>query len=211
MLFFHGGGHVFGGKETHHDFLMYFASLLKIKVYALDYRLAPEFPFPADIEDAEMALNYLHTEKSIPVEDLVLCGDSAGAGVSAGLTTSLILNNKPYPSFQCLIYPMLDEIHQYHKRDLYILIRSFVSRIKRLLELKKLQGESGNVKSTIENFRPPIFWKDKETVEKQLKSWSIKDAYKLFDEITELEINYKKNSNLSNNLIFDLILNSSNN
>jgi acetyl esterase len=108
MLFFHGGGHVFGGKETHHDFLMYFASLLKIKVYALDYRLAPEFPFPADIEDAEIALNYLHTEKSIPVEDLVLCGDSAGAGVSAGLTASLILNNKPYPSLQCLIYPMLD-------------------------------------------------------------------------------------------------------
>ena len=101
--------------------------------------------------------------------------------------------------------------NNYKNTDSIILIRSFVSRIKRLLELKKLQGESGNVKSTIENFRPPIFWKDKETVEKQLKSWSIKDAYKLFDEITELEINYKKNSNLSNNLIFDLILNSSNN
>ena len=56
--------------------------------------------------------------------------------------------------------------NNYKNTDSIILIRSFVSRIKRLLELKKLQEESGNVKSTIENFRPPIFGK----IRKQLKN-----------------------------------------
>lgn len=108
MLYFHGGGHVFGGKETHHDFLMYFASLLRIKIFALDYRLAPEFPFPADLDDAELALNHVVKKKSIEIGDLILCGDSAGGGISASLVARLCQNNQPHPSFQCLIYPMLD-------------------------------------------------------------------------------------------------------
>ena len=49
-----------------------------------------------------------------------------------------------------------------------ILIRSFISRIKRLIELKKLYLKSGNIKETINIFKPPIFWKDKEIVQKQV-------------------------------------------
>ena len=90
------------------------------------------------------------------------------------------------------------------------MIRSFLSRLKRLIELKKLQNELGNVNQTIENFRPPIFWKDKEIVHRQVENWSIKKIYDLLDEVNELEINFKKNSNLSNNLIFDLIINTAN-
>lgn len=108
MLFFHGGGHVFGGKETHHDFLMYFSSILKLRIIALDYRLAPEFPFPADLTDAELALNHLQQTKGIHIDDIFLCGDSAGGGLAASLTTKLITDNAPYPKHQCLIYPMLD-------------------------------------------------------------------------------------------------------
>ncbi len=98
----------------------------------------------------------------------------------------------------------------FQKTDSLILIRSFLSRLKRLIELKKLQNELGNVNQTIENFRPPIFWKDKEIVHRQVENWSIKKIYDLLDEVNELEINFKKNSNLSNNLIFDLIINTAN-
>ena len=99
----------------------------------------------------------------------------------------------------------------FQKTDSIILIRSFISRLKRLIELKKLQKELGNVDQTINNFRPPIFWKDKELVHKQIENWPIKKIYDLFEKVNKLEINFKKNSNLSNNLVFDLIIDTSNN
>ena len=57
----------------------------------------------------------------------------------------------------------------FNNNETIILIRTFLSRLKRLIELKKLERELGNSKDTINNFRPPIFWKDKEMVEKQIK------------------------------------------
>jgi len=95
--------------------------------------------------------------------------------------------------------------------DAIILIRSFLSRIKRLIELKKLYTQIGNTKETIDNFKPPIFWKDKDIVQKQVEIWSIDQIYQLLDEVNNLEADFKKNSHMSNNLIFDLILNTSNN
>tara|TARA_B100000029_G_scaffold254625_1_gene251428 strand:- start:865 stop:1857 length:993 start_codon:yes stop_codon:yes gene_type:complete len=97
----------------------------------------------------------------------------------------------------------------FSKSDSIILIRSFVSRVKRLIELNKLYSQNGNIKEAIDHFKPPIFWKDKEIVEKQIQSWSSKNIYKLLDEITAIEINFKKNSAFSNNIIFDLILSKS--
>ncbi len=99
----------------------------------------------------------------------------------------------------------------YSDSESIILIRSFISRLKRLIELKKLQKQFGNVKDAIANFKPPIFWKDKEIVEKQIKLWSSDRIYTLIDEVNNIEIKQKKNSNISNNLIFDLILNNSSN
>ena len=99
----------------------------------------------------------------------------------------------------------------FNNNESIILIRSFLIRLKRLIELKKLHEELENSKNVVDNFKPPIFWKDKEIVIKQIESWSAQDIYKLIDEVNALEINYKKNSNLSNNLVFDLILNTSSN
>ena len=68
----------------------------------------------------------------------------------------------------------------------------------------------GDVDQTINMFKPPIFWKDKENVTKQVENWSLPRSYELLEKITRLEINYKKNYEFSNNLIFDLILETSN-
>ncbi len=95
--------------------------------------------------------------------------------------------------------------------DSIILIRSLLSRLKRLIELKKLQTEIGTAKDTVNNFRPPIFWKEKELVQKQVEIWSTNKVYDLLDEVNNMEINLKKNSGLSNNIVFDLILNTSSN
>ena len=98
----------------------------------------------------------------------------------------------------------------FNNNETIILIRTFLSRLKRLIELKKLERELGNSKDTINNFRPPIFWKDKEMVEKQIKSWNNNQIYLLLDKVNNLEIDLKRNYYMSNNLIFDLILNTSN-
>ena len=101
--------------------------------------------------------------------------------------------------------------NSFSKSDTILIIRSFLSRLKRLVELKKLSITAGNIKETINIFKPPIFWKDKEIVEKQMENWTLEKIYKLIEELNMLELNFKRNYELSNNIIFDLILNSSKN
>ena len=99
----------------------------------------------------------------------------------------------------------------FNNNDSIILLRSLLARVKRLIDLKKLQKKNGDKKQTIDNFKPPIFWKDKEIVENQIDLWSTKQIYELLEQVNELEINLKRNGNLSSNIVFDLILNTSSN
>ncbi len=101
--------------------------------------------------------------------------------------------------------------NSFGKSDSIILIRSFISRLKRLIELKKLCKQNGYIDETISKFKPPIFWKDKEIVKKQINIWSISEIYSLLEKVNKLEINLKKNYETSNNIIFDLFLETSNN
>ncbi len=100
--------------------------------------------------------------------------------------------------------------HTFSKSDSIILIRSFLSRLKRLIALKSLQVKTGNIRETVDTFKPSIFWKDKEIVQKQVEIWEVDAILELLDKTNRVEISYKKNSNLSNNLVFDLLLNTSN-
>ncbi len=97
--------------------------------------------------------------------------------------------------------------NSFTKNDSIIIIRSFLSRLKRLDGLKKMSIEKGNVDQAITLFKPPIFWKEKEIVKEQINSWSKSDISILIEEVHKLEIEFKKNSNLSNNLIYDFMLN----
>ena len=81
--------------------------------------------------------------------------------------------------------------------------------MKRLIELKKLYAHTNDVDEVINTYRPLIFWKDKEIVKKQMSIWSIEKLYILLDKVNFLEISLKNNSEFSNNIIFDLILNTS--
>ena len=101
--------------------------------------------------------------------------------------------------------------NSFNKNDAIILIRSFLSRLKRLVELKKIQNKKGNIKETIDFFKPSIFWKDKEIVQKQMEFWTLERIYILIEKLNTLELKFKRNYELSNNLIFDLIINTSKN
>ena len=80
VLYLHGGGYVFGSPKTHRQVLFAMARAFDAPVYGLDYRLAPEHPFPAAVEDAANAYQWLLARH--PQAAIVLAGDSAGAGLA---------------------------------------------------------------------------------------------------------------------------------
>ena len=94
--------------------------------------------------------------------------------------------------------------------DAIIIIRTFLVKTKRLIKLKQNLKVNKNIDHTIMNFKPQIFWKDKELVKKQIKIWTLDRTYKLIEEINRIELNIKKNSVNSLNILFDFILDISN-
>ncbi|MCH9673985.1 MAG: alpha/beta hydrolase [Gammaproteobacteria bacterium] len=88
VLYLHGGGYFFCSPQTHRAITITLAKQLRAKVLALDYRLAPEHPFPAALEDATDAFEWLTAHHTQP-ETLLVIGDSAGAGLALALTVAL--------------------------------------------------------------------------------------------------------------------------
>ena len=91
--------------------------------------------------------------------------------------------------------------------DCILIVRTLLSKTKRLLEIKKINSSNKNIEQIISNYRPPIFWKDKEIVKNQASKWSLKDAEKLIYKIHDIELMVKKNYYSSLNIVSDFILN----
>ncbi|MEM9724065.1 MAG: alpha/beta hydrolase fold domain-containing protein [Pseudomonadota bacterium] len=94
VLYFHGGGYVFGSPDTHRPLLSALAGRLAAAVAAVDYRLAPENPFPAAFDDARAAWNAVR-DAGVPADRIVLAGDSAGGGLALALTAALCADGTP--------------------------------------------------------------------------------------------------------------------
>lgn len=107
ILFFHGGGWVAGDLETHDGVCRRLALASGAKVVAVDYRLAPEHPFPAAFEDALAAVRWAAEAGEawgVDPARIVVAGDSAGAGLAAA-----VAQNSPTPiALQALICPILN-------------------------------------------------------------------------------------------------------
>ncbi len=117
LLFFHGGGFVLGDLDTHEPFCAELARLADLPVLAVDYRLAPEHPFPAGPDDAIAAARWAAgnpPELGRQVTGLVPCGDSAGGNFA--IVVSLALRDAPgaVPVLaQWPIYPAADPVNGY--------------------------------------------------------------------------------------------------
>ena len=108
ILYFHGGGYVLGSIETHDAWLKFFSANMGVKIFSLEYRLAPENKFPSSLFDSNLALEWLSNKLKIRIEEISICGDSAGAHLAASLSTYRAIHNLELPLSQCLIYPMTD-------------------------------------------------------------------------------------------------------
>ena len=89
-----------------------------------------------------------------------------------------------------------------------LIIRTLLLKSKRLLEIKRVQNNNKNIEEIISNFKPPIFWKDKNMVKNQINKWNLKDTEKLIYKINQMELTLKKNYSNSLNIISDFVLNS---
>ncbi|WP_284945542.1 alpha/beta hydrolase [Acidisoma cladoniae] len=103
VLYFHGGGFVVGGLDSHDSICADLAAGAEVAVAALDYRLSPENRYPAALDDAEAAYDDLLDSH----QAVIVAGDSAGATLAVALCLRLRRKGKPMPWAQVLIYPML--------------------------------------------------------------------------------------------------------
>jgi epsilon-lactone hydrolase len=106
LLFLHGGGYCIASVRDYREFVGRLAKATRRRVLSVEYRLAPEHPFPAALNDAIRAYRWLRVSK--PDQNIVVGGDSAGGGLSMSLLISLRDAGEPLPCGAFLISPSTD-------------------------------------------------------------------------------------------------------
>lgn len=106
VTYLHGGGWVLGDLDTHDPVCRRLANAVGATVVAVDYRLAPEHPYPAALDDTRAALAW--TAAAFPGRPHVVAGDSAGASLAGGAALCARDNGGPSLAAQLLIYPATD-------------------------------------------------------------------------------------------------------
>ena len=90
--------------------------------------------------------------------------------------------------------------------DNILILRTFLNKLKRLRKLRLSLRKSNNVDQTINTFKPPIFWKDKNIIKQQIKIWELNDIENFIVDLNNTESLIKKNPQISNQVISDMIL-----
>lgn len=107
LLYLHGGGYVFGGLDSHRDIAWRLAEAGDVRVLVVDYRLAPEHPFPAALEDSIECYRWLLNQGITP-EQIAIGGDSAGGGLSVATLVNIKNLGLPMPNCSILMSPWTD-------------------------------------------------------------------------------------------------------
>jgi acetyl esterase len=123
VLFIHGGGFVIGDLDIYHALCTEFADRLDLPVVSVDYRLAPEHPFPAAPDDCEAAARWVASspkELGREVTGLVISGDSAGGNLTIVTTNQLSSEPADVPVIvQAPIYPVADDVSRHESMSLF--------------------------------------------------------------------------------------------
>ncbi|MCL4451221.1 MAG: alpha/beta hydrolase [Candidatus Thermoplasmatota archaeon] len=112
LLYIHGGGYVFGSVETYDPFVRHFCNLSGMRIFSLEYRLAPDNKFPAAHDDSFAAFQWLLNNASTLKVDprrISVMGDSAGGSLAAYVTHKSVASKTVAPASQILIYPALGD------------------------------------------------------------------------------------------------------
>ena len=122
LVYYHGGGWVIGTLDSHDNTCRYLAREAGVKVLSVDYRLAPENPFPAAVEDAVAAFRHAHAKAAdfgVDAARVAVGGDSAGGNLAAVTSLLTTRDGGPAPAFQLLFYPGADSTVRRRSRELF--------------------------------------------------------------------------------------------
>ncbi|QLL07912.1 alpha/beta hydrolase [Mycobacterium vicinigordonae] len=109
LLWIHGGGYVLGSAQQDDQLCLGFSRRLGITVASVEYRLAPEHPYPAPLEDCYAVLQWMAALPAVDRDRVAIGGASAGGGLAAALALLARDRGEITPAFQLLVYPMLDD------------------------------------------------------------------------------------------------------
>ncbi|HUB04212.1 MAG TPA: alpha/beta hydrolase [Solirubrobacteraceae bacterium] len=122
LVYYHGGGFLYGDLDTHDGVCRILCRHAGAHVLAIDYRLAPEHPFPAAVDDARAALRWAYANAERLGADptrIGVGGDSAGGNLAAVVSQLAARDGGPAPVLQLLIYPVTDFTVRRRSRDLF--------------------------------------------------------------------------------------------
>ncbi len=122
LVYYHGGGWVIGDLDTHDGVCRFLAEFSGCRVLSIEYRLAPEHPFPAAVEDAMAAFVWSAEQAAELGADparIAVGGDSAGGNLSAGVCLQARDAGGPRPAMQLLLYPATDVVGGHASRDIF--------------------------------------------------------------------------------------------
>ena len=148
--------------------------------------------------ELDKILIYIHDKKSINLEEIYkLTNLAENFSINELVDTTLAKNSQKTSD-------IINESN-YKSEDGILILRTFLQKAKRLLNLYENQNENTNLDILIDNHRPPIFWKDKPIIKKQLENWSMQRIRDLIININKTEEFLKKNSSISLMLVFNFI------
>ena len=149
--------------------------------------------------ELEKIKNFAKNKNKIEVDDILKLTNLAENYDASELIDSCLSKNKKRT------LNILNE-NNYSHEDCIMIIRTFLTKSKRLSHLCKQLEKTKNIDSIVASFKPPIFWKDKEVVKQQIRCWSYNDATDLIYEINDIELLIKKYSNNAINILLNFII-----
>ncbi|HNY48946.1 MAG TPA: alpha/beta hydrolase [Smithella sp.] len=107
VFYLHGGAYSMGSSQTHKGITGVLSEMSQVRVLSVDYRLAPENPHPAAVQDAVASYRWL-LQQGVPAQSIVIGGDSAGGGLTFATMIALKENGEPLPAAAFVISPWVD-------------------------------------------------------------------------------------------------------
>lgn len=144
--------------------------------------------------------NYSLNKKKIDMSDIIKITNLSENYSISELVDNCLSKNKSK------ILKILNE-NNFKSEDCIIILRTFLIKLKRLIKLHEdLISNNENIEVTVSSFRPPIFWKDKEIVKKQIRSFNYKETKHLIEKANDIELLVKKNPQNSLNFTTDFVM-----
>ena len=146
--------------------------------------------------------NFSRNKKNISIDDVLkITNLSENYDISELIDSCLSKNKKK-------LIRILNE-NNFNTEDCILILRTFLSKLKRLIELHLEINDKKNIDVVISSYKPPIFWKEKDVVKQQIKAIKFDEAKSLMVKGNQIELLMKKNPQFSINITTDFIINSS--